>query len=461
MPSSSIPNFMLVIVTLLIAISAFVAFSLYTSFVSVKTLGQEYVIGLSKSVQISLSPPTYSGIPPGYNYFNVSFLLSITAPLKYITVIPFVAPSSVNPSTATPLNQQNATLNFSTPNGYKGVRSFRLSATVYLPQGNQYLTTLNNVYAYNVSANSTYVLFSTLKNGQLVYLWVLFYYEGKWYRLDFTYVNPFSAGIGLYALSGSGLYNSANPPGAKAPHYVTTQKGFMVGLWFEPIASISKPITILNVTITVTGQGKPPFGIIINQTGSQEGGVDLVASVIQLNGNGGYSVVSKATIASDLTLDNWYFLNFSFGSQLGLSREVEITVFNQQGEKITQNPTILSIGEETNGYVANFTFGSKRPTVALISQAFFVSLQSENGINAFYDASNTVLENGYKYDNSETLYNIISGADNELYAIGYWYFMYASYPPPTQISGILWYWSSNTLYTATIPEIGQNTYVLV
>jgi hypothetical protein len=128
------------------------------------------------------------------------------------------------------------------------------------------------------------------------------------------------------------------------------------------------------------------------------------------------------------------------------------------------NTTTLGTTTQSNGYISTVKFGSSLKTVA-ISQAYFVTLKNNQGLPNFYNVSSTMFKNGPLYNNTYN-YNWIIAKSNNLYAIGYWYFVNPSYPPPPTIPGILWYWpngNGKTNYPQIyyIPEQGYNTYVLI
>jgi len=151
-----------------------------------------------------------------------------------------------------------------------------------------------------------------------------------------------------------------------------------------------------------------------------------------------------------------YFINLSFGSQV--KQHGIISIYNSTGKPI--NDTTLGIGE-ANSYVASVKFGSPYQAVE-ISQAFLETLQNKNGLGAFYNTSSTALRNGFYYNNTEPLYQIINGAKNNLHAIVYWYFVYPTSSPPPYVSATVWYWSnsnSSLIETYLYPS-GPNTWTI-
>ncbi|QXJ30795.1 hypothetical protein [Saccharolobus shibatae] len=452
---SSVTNLLIIIVTVIIALSAFAIYSEFFSVQGLTFVQEENVIGISKIVQVTVSQVSFKGLPPSYNYFNVSYLIWINSPTKYVTVIPFVASPLVNPFYIIPNNNQNAIILSSTPNGYTTLNTnfFIFSNNVYLPQQSQLIAKINGFYAYNLTSNRSYILSAKVSNGQIIMLWILYYYQGKWYRLDYTYLNPSNAGIGVYVLSGSGKYvgNSKNT-NFKPPHQVTSQTALGFGLWFQLMPNAPTTTYLFNLTITPTNNEN--FSILAWVIGNK-----LYVGTYDLTSN---KYIGQTYLIT-LSPNYWYFINFSLGSQAKLSQKVNFTIYNLSSQKPLNN-SILGI-TESNGYISTVKFGSSSKTV-VISQAYFVTLQNVNGLTNFYNVSSTIFKNGPLYNNTYNYNWTIVHSNNLLYAIGYWYFVYPSYPPPPTLPGILWYWPngiSKTNYPQIyyIPEQGYNTYVFV
>jgi len=155
-----------------------------------------------------------------------------------------------------------------------------------------------------------------------------------------------------------------------------------------------------------------------------------------------------------------YFINFTSGSQLHLSQIAKFTIYNEQGQLLSS--TEMDLPSEINGYTLILTFGSKTISNG-IYQAFIETLKNQQGIKSFWNVSNTALHNGPLYNNTKKFNQIIVQKNSNLYAVGYWYFVWPYNNPPPQVPGILWYWpSGNPSYPdiSNITEIGPNTYVL-
>jgi len=442
---SSLVAIALLIATLVLALGAFALYSVSFSHQYYTVSVQEYLIGVSKLISIEVSQPTYAGIPPSYNYFNVSYVIWIQSPTKTVTVVAFVASPQPNPAYIFPSSAQNASLFTSSLNGYSSLSSFNLNAIVYLPQGGQPLANIHAV-AYNVSSNSTYVLSAVVRPSQIIMLWLLYYYDGKWYRLDYVYLSPFSSGIGVYIISGNGVYKgysgALNNP---APHIYLSQTGFQLGLWFKAINMQQSPTPLLNATFIPTGNsvGKK-FSVILYTQGSS----------VYVNISGRVSL-----LYNNLKVGQPYFINFTSGSQFRLSQVAEFTIYDKQGKLL--NSSVMSLPSEINGYTLILTFGSKTISNG-IYQAFIETIRNKQGTNSFWNVSNIAIYNGPLYNNTYLYYWTIAH-DRNLYALAYWYFVWPYNNPPPQVPGVLWYWpsgKSNYPNVYYIPEKGNNTYVI-
>ena len=174
----------------------------------------------------------------------------------------------------------------------------------------------------------------------------------------------------------------------------------------------------------------------------------------------GLVLYEVAPIYNKLTQGDWYFLNFSTGSQLiGPNLKMLITLY-QNGSCIAEKqftPVGVSSG---NGFASIIQFGNSSST-NLISQAVLSTEQSKSSSNApIYNITDQLLENGPLFNNTYNLKWIISHAQNQLYSIVYWYFVANYYPPPSQVQAIVWYYESGGLNQVYINEIGYNTWIL-
>jgi len=453
--STAVVAFILVIATLALMLGILVLYSFYFSNESSSVFSQSYLIGLSKLVQFQISSLAFYGIPPNnYSYFNVSYLIWVSSPTKTFTLVIFNAtptPPSLL-SYALPPSNVKAGLFKTQPQGYVSLQSFIINAIVYSPNG--VLLGAINAKAYNISSNSTYILSSIIKPSNIIVIWVLYNYQGKWYRLAWTYTSPADQGLGPYVLEGSGVISSSNPANANAPHYVTSQKAMMFGLWFNVLSNQTSALLYNLTLITVNNNN---VSIIVYM---KNGGLYL-----NISKNG--VVYITTTILQNLNQGAWYFLNISFGAQVnsGTSNPfMNISIYSANQKllsSISLTKQQLSF-TSLNGYLNSVKFGSSAFSTA-ISQAFIESSQSSSGGTQFYNVSTTVLKNGYYYNDTNNLKQIIASANNQLYAIIYWYFVWPySNPPPPSIPGIMWYYpsGSSTLATTYIYSTGQNSYVI-
>ncbi|MEM4975337.1 MAG: hypothetical protein QXM69_08970 [Sulfolobaceae archaeon] len=450
----------LVTAVLFAMLAVFFLYSFYFTNTSTSASSQSYIIGLSKLVQFQISTFAFRGIQPSNNYFNVSYLISVSAPVKAVTVVVFNA----TPMPLSQLYYYKPSLQSTSKSGlfisqglnYQSLRPFILTSQVFLPTGDLLGTV--SVMAYNITTNSTYVLSSVISPKNIVVIWVLYNYFGKWYRLVYTYTSPISQGVGNYIVIGTGTYAQANPPGAKPPHYVTTQTGDSFGLWFKELNPGVNSI-ILNLTYISTSAGGTNVTILIYQKAGS-----LYCNISTISKNGITRLLPPKLILSNLIQGQWYFMNISTGSHLGLSQEFNISIYSSSRYL---NSSLISDNSipQLNGYNITVKFGSSLTAAVGISQAYFVALQSNNPSSktAFYNVSRNVFSNGYYFNNTKNLQWIISNANNQLYSIIYWYFVVPYNPPPPTIPAIMWYWPTQgnmNLQMVYIPEVGSNTYII-
>ena len=442
--STAIVAMIFVMVTVIAMLGVFSLYLFYFSNESNSIFSQSNLIGISRLIQLQISSLTFYGISPNYNYFNVSYLIWVNSPTKTVTLIIFnetPAPPSLLSYTLPPSNAKSGLFK-SQPQGYVSLKNFTLNSNVYSPTGE--LLGLVNTKAYNISSNSSYILSSIINPYNIIDIWILYYYQGKWYRLAWTYVAPANQGLGLYTLTNSGIYGSSNPNDAIPPHYVTSQKGIMFGVWFKMLNTQANSL-ISNLSISTVNNNNVSF-IIYTKNGG-----------LYINITKNHVTIYTTIILQKLNQGMRYFLNMSFGAQVNQEISIDVYSANQRLlNSITIPQTQLS---SLNGYLSRVKFGSPLLTTA-VSQAFIVSLQSTSGITRFYNVSQTVLENGYYYNNTNNLKQIIANSNNQLYSIIYWNFVWAYSNPPPNVPAIMWYWPSGNapLATTYIYPVGQNTY---
>jgi hypothetical protein len=450
---SSVVAILLIIATLVLALGAFelyyVSFSNQYYTVSV----QEYLIGVSKLISVEASRLTYAGLPPYYNYFNVSYVIWIQSPTKTLTVVPFVTSPQPNSFYTLPSSAQNASLFTSSLNGYSSLRPFNLSATVYLPQEGLALANIH-VVAYNVSSNSTYVLSAIVRPGQIIMLWLLYYYDGKWYRLDYVYLSPFSSGLGVYIITGHGIYKGYNGTFNNLKVYICIpDPGFQLGMWFEVKNIQQSPTPLLNATFIPLPPppGQPPpinQGEVVYVTLYTQGHslyVNLYEPGQSLYPNGPKPQLINQTVLlySNLAVGQPYFINFSCGDALHSDHKLNFSIFNTLGKLL--NSTVLKTPPEVCNDTVILTFGSKNGSNG-IYQAFLETIDNYNptqeGYEAFYNVSNIDLRNGPLY-NDTYLFNWTVAHHTIINELAYWYFGGPHNVPPPQLPGTLWYWPLN------------------
>ena len=456
--STAVVALILVTATLTLMLGVFALYSSYFSNVYYSVSSQSYLIGLSKLVQFQISTLAFYGISPNYTYFSVSYLIWVSSPTKTVTLVVFNAtPSPPNLLYYTlPQSNAKAGLFKSQPQGYVSLQSFTINSNVYSPNG--VLLGAINAKAYNISSNTTYVLSAIIRPNNIIVIWALYNYQGKWYRLAWTYTAPISQGLGLYVLINSGAYKSSNPSGGISPHYVSNNPGMMFGLWFKVVSTQANAL-VSNLTLTT-----------VSSSGGNRGQNYNVSLIVYVKNGGLYlnitvngQLKNTTTILQNLNQGAWYFLNISFGAQVYSGFLINIYSANQKllnSVGIPQSQLRLS---SLNGYLNSVKFGSSLLATA-ISQAFVVSLHSSSStLTPFYNVSQTVLKNGQYYNNTNNLYQIMTNAYNQLYATIYWYFVwpYSTSPPPS-IPAIMWYYpqGASTPGTTYIYPTGQNTYII-
>ena len=451
--STAVVAMILIIVTLSAMLGVFALYSFYFSNTDYTISLQSYLVGLSKVIQVQISTLAFYGISPSYKYFNVSYLIWVSSPTKTVTLVVFNATPTPPSLLSYTLPQGNieSGLFKSKPQGYIGSKSFTINSDVYMPTGD--LLGVINAEAYNISSNTTYVLSSIMKPNNVIVIWILYYYQGKWYRLAWTYSAPVNQGLGVYVLMNSGTYNSSNPTNAKPPHYLASQKGMMFGFWFK---MLNTQVSSIIANFSFTTVSKNNVDVIVY---TKNGGLYVNISEPTVS-----PTPYTFTILQNLNQGEWYFLNISLGSQVG-----NVVTIYSDNQKLLNSISINNLQlTSKNGYNVSVKFGSSLATT-VISQAFFASLHSKSnptqgGLTLFYDVSKTVLMNGYYYNNTNDLKQIISVANNKLYDIVYWNFVWPYSNPPPNIPGILWYWSTGggypQLYTIYIYPVGQNTYAI-
>ncbi|BCU70195.1 hypothetical protein [Stygiolobus caldivivus] len=449
---NAIVNMMLVIATVLISI---VALSLYSFYISYTNSNLAYINAFesfSKSITISVSPLSFKAYTNRNPIiFNVSFLASVS--VKHydlnkgeLIVVPFVTHSNPNIYLYVPTGLQNSSINVSS--------TIPVNGQVYLPDGNLLGTV--NMEGYKVLNGQVFSVTSNVTSSEVIVLWVLVEFQGKFYRLGYTYLVPQDEGLGVYVASSSGRYNPSNiQVNLNPPLIFASNKGLVFGMWFEPYLISPSKSMLVNITFELKANQKVSLVFY-----TQGNGVYVNETVLQLNNLITSSVVE--TIYKGIVQGQWYFLNFSTGAQqlVGPNLEMYISLYDANHKQLSKvqliNPAIAS----ANGYASIIQFGNSTSSVNLISQAVMSSEQNPNA--PMYEVTGSLLTNGYLYNNSNDLYQIIGSSPKEIYSIVYWYFVSPYYPPPSQVSATVWYYpqGSKSVATTYIYETGNNMWVL-
>jgi len=431
----------LTIITLVAMVGVFGFYSSYFSGVSANVSQQTYLISLSKMISFQVSQMTFYGIQPALESFNVSYLIWVSAPLKNVTVVIFntteLPLSSLYYYSPAAENTYYTDLftNSKSGLGYSQVNYFELNGSIYLPQGSQLLATLKGVRAFNISTNTTYILSAKIPANNIIVIWILYNYLGKWYRLDYTYINPASNALGVYVVSG-GTYNlSYSLP---IPQN-SAQKGTSIGFWFEDLNNQTNG-TILTYEyqpVSQSGGSSKSFTVAINQTivnGRAELSISILGSNIQ------------PVYVPNLYLNqgSWYFVTIDGGSGFGsgYAKHFYIEVYEPGSLTPITNTTVPTPQGTTNGYVAVIQFGGQPGKIAAISQAYYASIHDSNaittvnGIPQVAGVFQDVFGNGFYYNNTENLNNVFN--QDNLNLLVYWDFSFATSPAPTSVLGLAW-----------------------
>jgi hypothetical protein len=450
--ATAIVNMMFVVAAVLISI---VALSLYSIYISYTNSNLSYINTLesfSKSIQISVSALTfYSFISKSSTIYNVSFLTSVSVKGYDINhgqliIYPFVTNPNPNLYLYVPNGVQKAVINVS--------NSLPISGNVYLPDG-ELLGTVKG-QGYVVTNNQPFLVSANVTGNEIIVLWVLVNINNHYYRLGYTYVTPLDSGIGIFITSSSGKYLTSSQQSNLDPSLIfSSNKGLVFGLWFSPYEISNSKSMLFNITFNLVSSGGENASFVFYTQNS-------TLFVNQTTHTSKGLVYKVAPIYNNLSQGDWYFLNFSTGSQLSSPNlNMLITLYQQNGSLITeQNFTSVNVSSG-NGFASIIQFGNSSST-NLISQAVLSTEQSKSSSNApIYNVTDQLLENGYLFSNTYNLSWIISHAQHQFYSIVYWYFVANYYPPPSQVQAIVWYYKSNVLEQVYINENKFNTWVLI
>ena len=432
----------LTIITLVAMLGVFGFYSSYFSGVSANVSQQTYLISLSKMINFQVSQMTFYGIQPALESFNVSYLIWVSAPLKNVTVVIFnttelplsnlyyYAPNAENTYYTDLFTTSKSGL------GYSQVNYFELNGSIYLPQGSQLLATLNSVRAFSISTNTTYILSAKIPANNIIVIWILYNYLGKWYRLDYTYINPASNALGVYIVSGGTYDLSYQLPTPQT----SAQKGTSIGFWFEDILNQTNG-TILTFKYQPVSGGS--FTVAINQT-IVNGRAELSISILGSN-------PPTVCYVPNLYLNqgSWYFVTIDGGSEFGSghAKHFYIEVYEPGNPSPIAGTTVPTPQGTSNGYVAVIQFGGQPGKIAAISQAYYASVKDKTYPVAEVCAA--VFGNGFYYNNTENMNNIFSQSNSlgNLNLLVYWDFSFAVSPAPTTVPG--WAWILNSGNTVT------------
>ena len=427
--STAITAIILTIITLVAMLGVFGFYSSYFSGVSANVSQQAYLISLSKMISFQVSQLTFYGIQPALKYFNVSYLLWVSAPLKDVTVVIFNTTeqplSSLYYYAPTAENTYPNGIFTSSGVGYSPINYFYLSGSVYLPQGGQLLANLDNVRAFNISTNTSYILSAKIPANNIIVIWVLYNYLGKWYRLDYTYINPASNGLGVYIVSNCGyyLFPISTQPGSK---------GSSIGFWFEDIANTTNA-TVLSYTY-LPSSSSGFVTVSLNQT--------IVNGRAQLILNVSTSGFSTQKSILYLNQGQWYFVTINQNLQFN---GICVYVYEPGNLKPIAEVSVPGIPPVSAMY--QIKFGDQNELIG-VSQAYYAlpknpnAIISVDGVPQIAGVFTDVFENGFYYNNTANMNSVFN--QGSLNLLVYWDFSIASYPLPTNIPGYVWIQGSKT-----------------
>ncbi|BCU67865.1 hypothetical protein HS7_13020 [Sulfolobales archaeon HS-7] len=398
---------------------------------------ENYLISIADSLSYSVSPLTYRAIldvsPVQY---NLSFLLTIDSG-KYsgtLIVVPFAANASRGPFYLVPEVKQNATI----------LNSNQVVITqVYLPTGSTLYS--GSLTGYLVRVAQPVEISAKIYPGEVIYLWIVMRINGNYYRLGYTYVKPSDEGLGIFVVSKTGKYEGNNSIlDVNPPLYFSSNKGWNFGMWFKLYTNnTQRSIQILNLSFLVK-----------NRAGGNNAGNWLNISVYAC-GSRIFATINQGNpieLYGNAYANTWYFLNLTSGALLGLTHRVELSLYSNNRQIGSGS---LSFSASGNGCELITSFGGQNFGVG-ISQAFLSSLKDNNGITSEQVVNKDVAGNPYYYNNTENIYSIMNEQQSGLYMTIYWYFVSASYPPPSVVNAIVFYSGGSKV----IPESGTNTWTI-
>lgn len=438
--SSALIALIFVAITITFSITAFLIYGSLSTQSYNSSYATKYVSEVEANTKIAVSPLSFKllrGNTLQNAQYYVNFLLFVQLPYKgAIYAVPFVTYSTSSPYTAVPI-AFNASIQQLPKVTFNNVY-------IYLPQGNN-IGPLTLV-AYNLTSSITTLnVTAKVKPGEIIVVWILIYYEGRLYRIVYPYVNPFTGIVGTYVTGRGGVY--VIPGQISAAIVPVSNVGNMVGIWFYTLSNSTAIILNMSVPVTSTSVGK--LLIMVRYAYNE--------LYLNITTNLGSSVNKIGT----LSINNWYYMNLSFGSQTqGGSGFLNYSIYTQNGNLFAKGQSTIPTGINSKGQL-NVSILPKNNYAVAVSQFFFTDLQSNTGLTPFYNMSTQLLKNGYLYNNTLNVKWIMQNSVNQLYYAAYLYAVSTTTPPPQYLYTYLFYWANGQLQEKAIPSSTQVSWIFI
>jgi len=354
---------------------------------------------------------------PSQNYTNVTYFMQIKGLISEVTVVIF---NGSTPADCVSL------FDSSYPGYLQNVSYFNLSGSIYSPN-DHFLATLKNAKAFNITADSNYILFAKIKSNNTIAIWALLYYQGKWYRVSYKYLNITLPSF--HVVVDNGYF--ALPR--------TAEEGFSLGFWFkEGCNSISGGILYLSVPLNGKLISLEAWQVIPFIPFESN---DMVT--LSVNTNPDFYYNNK----TPLDQGSWYFVTINYFDN---SNYLTVSVYKAGDMKpITTFYAPISGEGGGAGSVSSMSnvlisFQSERfpfGNTALISQAYFVSFNKNSNINSTLSKIfRDMFSNGAYFNNTANMNSIFN--QGNVNVLAYWDFSVETFSTPSVISG--WVWVSTT-----------------
>jgi len=262
---------LLVIAAVILSLIFLSMYAFYAGIFSNQALQESTLLSYSSETTMSFSPVSIEQTAPGtvkyqsgYYHFTVDVIGTVNGPLTSYWVIPFVTNGSYSLNTAVPTNQNSSIDVSTTTQVYQE----------YIPQTSQFFSF--KLEAYQVDNGQPFNLTATLFKGEIVVLWVMTYYQGKYYRIAISYLSPEDSSISnvsnglslctnIYELNGAGgtLESGGSTTTLSAGTLIVVPNGGLPELVIGPYYVNLPPGTKVN------GQLLPSGGVLFVDNGGE------------------------------------------------------------------------------------------------------------------------------------------------------------------------------------------------